>query len=152
MKPQVSTGRGYTRRGNDHEHPLILQLWKQCVDGKACKASFKALYRHGLVVSKKSDSFHVAVKDSFDTAGIYVEELEDSSSPGSEGGNELKSAWDNVLRYIDRSLKWAYAPIANDPEATIKSILESDSMKCFKVDYEAFEPWYLAEAKCGCET
>jgi hypothetical protein len=48
-----------------------------------------------------------------------------------------------VLRYIDRSLKKAYAPIANVPEATIKSILESDSMKCFKVDYEAFEPLYL---------
>jgi hypothetical protein len=44
------------------------------------------------VVSKKSGSFHVAVKDSVDTAGIYVEELEDSSSSGSEGGDELKSA------------------------------------------------------------
>ena len=110
------------------------------------------MYRHGLVVSKKSDSFHVAVKDSVDTAGIYVEELEDSSSSGSEGGNELKSAWDDVLRYIDRSLKKEYTPIANVPEATIKSILESDSMKCFKVDYEAFEPLYLVEAKCGSQT
>jgi hypothetical protein len=78
MKSQVSTGRGYTRRGHAHEHPFILQLWRQSEDGKkTCKASFKALYRHGLVVSKKSDSLHVAVKDSVDTAGIYVEELEE---------------------------------------------------------------------------
>jgi hypothetical protein len=88
------------------------------------------------VISKKSDAFHGAVKDSVDTAGVYAEELEDSSSSGSEGGNEFKSA---------------YASIANVPEATIKSILESDSrMKsCFEVDYEEFELWYLAEAECG---
>jgi hypothetical protein len=87
------------------------------------------------VIGKKSDAFHGAVKDSVDTAGIYVEELEDSSSSCSEGGNELKSA---------------YASIANVPEATSQGILKSDSMKSFRVDYEVFELWYLAEAECGC--
>jgi hypothetical protein len=43
-------------------------------DGKPGKVNFKALYRPGLVVSKKSDAFHGAVKDSGDAAGIYVEE------------------------------------------------------------------------------
>jgi hypothetical protein len=66
----------------------------------------KALHRPGLVVSKKSDAFHGAVKDSVDTAGIYVEELENSSSSGSEGDNEQKSAvWGDVLQHIDHPLK-----------------------------------------------
>jgi hypothetical protein len=45
------------------------------------------------VISKKGEAFHGADKDSVDAASIYVEELddsasEDSSSSGSEGGNE----------------------------------------------------------------
>jgi hypothetical protein len=92
-KPQVFTETGYTRRGHELEDHFIRQLWKQSEDGKPGKASFRALYRPGFVVSKKGDELHGAVKDSVDAADTYVEELdgsasEDSLSSGSEGGNE----------------------------------------------------------------
>jgi hypothetical protein len=89
MKPQkTSIERSYTRQGQDLEEPFLRQLWEHSAAGMTGKIKIKSLYRPGLVVRTKDDALndavkHGAVKDSVDSAGIYIEEIDGSESDSS---------------------------------------------------------------------